>query len=551
MSKTTDVIVVGSGIAGLSFALKLAAKGWQVTLITKKKSAESNTNNAQGGIACVMDSADNFEAHVRDTLEAGDGLCDEAVTRAIVEAAPERIRELAEAGVAFSQGDSGNFDLGREGGHSHRRILHVKDLTGAAIEEALLGAVARDPRIHVHEHFLAIDIITRAHISGAGAGAVAAHGNTVLGLYALDTQQGAVVTLRAPVVVLATGGVGQVYQYTTNPGIATGDGIAMAYRAGVPVSNMEFVQFHPTALYNHNGDRSLISEAVRGEGAILRDLNERAFMPDYHALADLAPRDIVARAIDNEMKKSGAPHVWLDIRGRGEDALRKRFPHIFDTCQRNGINMARDLIPVVPAAHYLCGGVRTNLRAETALTGLYACGEVACTGLHGANRLASNSLLEAVVLAHNGTDSADAFLRSRRPDEMPVPDWVNGDVTDSDERVVLTHNWDELRRTMWDYVGIVRTTKRLHRARTRIRALEHEIAEYYWNFKVEPPLLELRNLTQVASLSVECALLRKESRGLHFTLDFPKKSPELRDSTVRRAEALSAHGVDGTDGAIA
>ena len=532
MSYETDAIVVGSGIAGLSFALKLAEKGWNVALITKKNSAESNTNNAQGGIACVMDSMDGFEAHVRDTLEAGDGLCDEAVAWAIVEAAPERVRELANAGVVFSCDEAtGNFDLGREGGHSCRRILHVKDLTGAAIEAALLGAVAASPRIRVLEHFLAIDLITRAGLPGRSAGV---EGNTVLGLYALDTRQDRVVTMRAPVVALATGGVGQVYQYTTNPGIATGDGIAMAYRAGVPISNMEFVQFHPTALYTTDGSRSLISEAVRGEGAVLRDFAGSAFMAAYHPRADLAPRDVVARAIDNEMKKSGSPHVWLDIRKRGEGMLQRRFPHIFETCRQNGVNMDRDLIPVVPAAHYLCGGVRTGLDASTTLPGLYACGEVACTGLHGANRLASNSLLEAVVLAHNGAQSADALLRRHESVADGVPSWQDGNVTDSDERVVLSHNWNELRQAMWDYVGIVRTTKRLLRAQTRIQALAREIHEYYWNFKVDSSLIELRNLAQVASLVVECALQRHESRGLHYILDFPQKSPVLRDTVVSR-----------------
>lgn len=522
----SDAIIVGSGIAGLSFALKLAAKGRSVTLITKKNSTESNTNNAQGGIACVMDSSDAFASHVRDTLVAGDGLCDGAVTRAIVEAAPARIRELAETGVAFSRNEAtGTPDLGREGGHSHRRILHVKDLTGAAIEAALLAAIARDPHIRVLEHFLAIDLILSAPPPAP---------RVVRGIYALDTRQGTVVSLCAPVVVLATGGAGQVYQFTTNPSIATGDGIAIAWRAGAPVSNMEFIQFHPTALYTPDGDRSLISEAVRGEGAILRDFAGDAFMSRYHERADLAPRDIVARAIDNEMKKTGATHVWLDIRNRGEDALLKRFPHIFATCLKHGINMDRDLIPVVPAAHYLCGGVRTNLRAEAGIPGLYACGETACTGLHGANRLASNSLLEAVVLAHNGAAAAAEFLATAPAQDQPVPEWVDGDLTNSDERVVLTHNWNELRRAMWDYVGIVRTTKRLLRAQSRIQALEKEIQEYYWNFKVEPTLLELRNLTLVARLIVECALQRKESRGLHYTLDFPQKSPELRDTLTQR-----------------
>ncbi|MDR0535799.1 MAG: L-aspartate oxidase [Puniceicoccales bacterium] len=524
----SDAIIIGSGIAGLSFALKLAAKGKNVVLVTKRNRADSNTNNAQGGIACVMESTDSFESHVHDTLAAGDGLCDEAAVRAIVEAAPERVRELSRFGVDFSQNDdTGRPDLGREGGHSHRRILHVRDLTGAAIEEALLAAISREPRIRLLEHHVAIDIIIPALPPPSP--------RPVLGIYALNTGEGRIETLRARVVVLATGGVGQAYQYTTNPGIATGDGIAMAWRAGAEIANMEFIQFHPTALYTPDGDRALISEAVRGEGAILRDFDGNAFMKHYHERADLAPRDIVARAIDSEMKKSGAPHLWLDIRGRGEAKLMRRFPHIFATCLKNGVNMDRDLVPVVPAAHYLCGGVRTNLDAESSIPGLYACGETACTGLHGANRLASNSLLEAVVLARNGAESAARHLDSTPDNAEDAPEWVDGNVTDSDERVMLTHNRDEIRRTMWDYVGIVRTTKRLRRAHARILALENEIREYYWNFKIEPSLLELRNLALTARLIVECAMQREESRGLHHTLDFPLKAPEAKNTTTLRA----------------
>lgn len=534
-----DLLVIGSGIAGLSFAIKTAAKGLRVAVVTKKASAESNTNHAQGGIACVFDQADDFENHVRDTLVAGDGLCDEAVTRAIVEAAPARIRELIEIGVDFSKGRDGGYDLTREGGHSHRRILHAHDLTGKAIEDALLAVAAKNPNIAFFEYHMAIDLITAARLKDSEISS-SDPANRVLGAYVLDVASGKVLAFRAPAVVLASGGIGQVYQYTTNPDIATGDGIAMAYRAGALVRNMEFVQFHPTAMYAPDGSRELISESVRGEGAILRDINGRPFMKDYDARGDLAPRDVVARAIDAEMKKSGAPHVWLDISHKPESYLRERFPHIYNTCKAHGIDMAKEKIPVVPAEHYLCGGVKTNMNAETSISGLYACGEAACTGLHGANRLASNSLLEAVVLAHNGADAVAEFLKKNPVPATEIPEWQDGNVQDSDERVVLSHNWVELRRAMWDYVGIVRTTKRLHRALARVRMLKAEINEYYWNFKVEAKLLELRNLVQVAEIVILCALQRHESRGLHCTLDFPKKSEEIYDSVALRPELTPA-----------
>lgn len=528
-----DLLVIGSGIAGLSFAIKSAANGLRVAIVTKKASAECNTNHAQGGIACVFDQTDDFENHVRDTLIAGDGLCDEAVTRAIVEAAPARIRELIAVGVDFSKDKSGNYDLTREGGHSHRRILHAHDLTGKAIEDALLAVAAKEPRIQFFEYHMAIDLITTARLSGSKI-AADDPANRVLGAYVLDVASGNVLTFRAGAVVLASGGIGQVYQYTTNPDIATGDGIAMAFRAGAVVRNMEFVQFHPTAMYAPDGSRELISESVRGEGAILRDIKGRPFMKKYDARGDLAPRDIVARAIDSEMKKSGAAHVWLDISHKPEAYLRERFPHIYNTCKAHGIDMAKEKIPVVPAAHYLCGGVKTNMNAETTVSGLYACGETAGTGLHGANRLASNSLLEAVVLAHNGAAAVTEFLKKNPAPAVSVPAWQDGNVQESDERVVISHNREELRRTMWDYVGIVRTTKRLNRALARIEMLKHEIDEYYWNFKVEAQLLELRNLVQTAEIVIRCALQRTESRGLHCTLDYTQKNAEIRDSVVVR-----------------
>ena len=528
MSRSFDVLIVGSGIAGLSFALKLAKAGLSVAILTKKTRAESNTNYAQGGIAVVMSQTDDFESHVRDTLVAGDGLCNEKVVREIVRDGPARVRELVELGLSFSRDKSGAYDLGREGGHSARRILHVKDMTGKAIEEALLKAVGREPNIALFEHFFAIDVVTTRKLR------VRSGPNRVVGLYALDVRDGTVQTFQAPVVVLSTGGAGQVYLYTTNPDIATGDGVAMAYRAGVEIRDMEFIQFHPTALYSTTGARFLISEAVRGEGAILRNGGGEAFMREYHAMADLAPRDVVARAIDSEMKKSGAPHVWLDITHRNEAFLIERFPQIYQTCKKLGINIAKDMIPVVPAAHYTCGGVATSVAAETSLDGLYACGEVACTGLHGANRLASNSLLEAVVMAHRGAESVVKYVKAgKRRAAVTIPAWVDLGGGDMDERVVVSHNWDELRRTMWDYVSIVRTTKRLERARTRIANLSKEIHEYYWNFSVDPRLLELRNLIQVADLVVSCALQRKESRGLHSITEHPSKQKVARDSRVR------------------
>jgi L-aspartate oxidase len=533
MSRDFDVLVVGSGIAGLSFALKAAQHGYSVAILTKKTKADSNTNWAQGGIAAVTAQTDDFEKHVDDTLTAGDGLCNRRVVREIIRDGPARIQELAELGLNFSRDDSGAYDLGREGGHSERRILHVKDMTGKAIEDALLRAIGREPRVALFEHLFGVDLITSDKL--ARRQRRSAGPRRVLGMYALDVKDGRVLTLRAPVVMLSTGGAGQVYQYTTNPDIATGDGIAMAYRAGVEIRNMEFIQFHPTTLYSQTGDRFLISEAVRGEGAILRNGAREAFMPRYHPLGDLAPRDIVARAIDNEMKQSGAAHVWLDITHRNAAFLRSRFPKIYQTCRKLGYDLSRDLLPVVPAAHYTCGGVYTSLAGETDLPGLYACGEVACTGLHGANRLASNSLLEAVVVAHRAAGSIHRYLRAQSQSRgVELPEWIEMGGSDPDERVVISHNWDELRRTMWDYVGIMRTTKRLERARTRIATLEREIQEYYWNFSVDRQLLELRNLTTVASLIVGCALQRHESRGLHAIADFPKKLRAARDSQVRQ-----------------
>lgn len=536
MAEHFDILVIGSGIAGLSFALKSAELGHRVAIVTKKHQAESNTNYAQGGIAVVTSATDDFDSHVQDTLIAGDGLCDETVVRRIIEEGPQCVQELIAIGLEFSRVDESTYSLGKEGGHTERRILHVADMTGKAIETALVGSVNAHPNITTFEHGFVIDLITAKKLHQVPEDADISE-DRVMGVYVLDVLTGGVRTLAADAVLLASGGAGHVYPFTTNPSIATGDGIAMAYRAGVPVQNMEFIQFHPTTLFSESPKRFLISEAVRGEGAILRSFKGKRFMHEYDERAELAPRDIVARAIDDMMKKRGSAHLWLDITHKDEAYLKERFPSIFHACLDQGINISKDWIPVVPAAHYLCGGVVTNLEAETALPGLYACGEVACTGLHGANRLASNSLLEALVMAHNGAEAVHKFLGNSRPAAGDLPDWVDGEMSDPDERVVITHNWDELRKAMWDYVGIVRTTKRLQRAKTRIDLLSNEINDYYWNFKVEPQLLELRNLALVSELVVRCALTRKESRGLHYTLDFPEKSNQIGSTVVVRGQS--------------
>ncbi len=527
-----DVIVVGSGIAGLSFALKVAEAGQRVAIITKKSSADSNTNYAQGGIAAVTSQTDDVAMHVADTIAAGDGLCHEDAVREILQDGPASIDELVRRGVEFTQLHDGRVSLGKEGGHSRRRILHVQDVTGKAIEQALLHSIAESPHIETLEHHFAVDLITVNKLKKLKC-AVPEAEDRVLGLYVLNKETETVETFIANAVLLATGGIGQVYEYTTNPSIATGDGIAMAYRAGVEIRNMEFIQFHPTAFYSLEGDRFLISEAVRGEGAILRNSQGEAFMEKYDSRKDLAPRDVVARAIDVEMKQSGSRHVWLDVRDIPSMKIQNRFPNICSYCAKQGIRLEKDMVPVVPAAHYLCGGVKTHLNAETDLSGLYACGEVACTGLHGANRLASNSLLEAVVMANRGAVAVLDYLTEHSLGSVRLPDWVDGHLHDSDERVVLTHTRDELKRTLWDYVSIVRTTKRLERAYTRIRNLEREISDYYWNFKVDESLLELRNMILCAALIVDCALKRKESRGLHYSLDYKMKLEVITDTCLR------------------
>jgi L-aspartate oxidase len=510
-----DYVVLGSGIAGLTFALNVAGKG-SVAVITKKNRAESNTNYAQGGIACVTSTEDTFDLHVRDTLEAGAGLCREDVVRGIVEEGPARVQSLIQLGMAFTERENGGgreLDLGKEGGHSKRRILHAKDVTGREIETALLTALALHPNVEMFENHAAIDLITRRKL-GFGTD------NRCVGVYVLDNTSGRVETVAARHVLLATGGCGKVYLYTTNPDIATGDGVAMAYRAGVPVANMEFIQFHPTCLFHPKAKSFLISEAVRGEGGVLRNAAGKAFMEGVHPLKSLAPRDIVARAIDAEIKRTGAECVYLDITHHSREFLQNRFPAIYAKGLEFGIDMAVEPIPVVPGAHYQCGGVVTTPEGRTELPGLWAVGEVGCTGLHGANRLASNSLLEALVVAHR---AAGAVTRENMPaPQKDITPWESGSAQDPDELVVIYHNWREIRQLMWDYVGIVRTTKRLRRAASRLRSLSEEVRDYYWNYKMTCDLVELRNLVLVASLIVDSALSRHESRGLHFTRDYPK-----------------------------
>lgn len=538
MDEQSDYLVIGSGVAGLIFALRAAETG-DVALVTKKGAVESNTNYAQGGIAAVFGPQDSFDLHVQDTLAAGDGLCHPDVVAMVVQEGPARIRELAELGVGFNRagGEEPAFDLGREGGHSRHRIVHTLDTTGREVERVLLERVRRHPRIRLFENHMAVDLITLSTRMKRGL-ITTTHEDFCCGAYVLDREAGRVKTFGARITLLATGGAGKVYLYTSNPDIATGDGVAMGYRAGATVANLEFVQFHPTCLYHPAAKNFLISEALRGEGGILRDARGNPFMERYDPARDLACRDVVARAIDAELKRSGDDCVYLDISHRDPGMVRGRFPHLYARCLDFGIDMTREAIPVVPAAHYLCGGVVTDMDGRTSIQRLYAVGETACTGLHGANRLASNSLLEALVYAQRAAAAAAADLAGPGPPrEIPaLPAWDEAGTVDSDEQIMVAQNWDEIRRFMWNFVGIVRSDKRLERARRRIELIQQEIQEYYWNFRVSADLIELRNLAMVAELIIRCASHRKESRGLHYNLQYPERDDRrwCKDTVLRR-----------------
>lgn len=516
-----DVLIIGSGLAGQSAAL-LLADHCRVALISKRFLEDSASSWAQGGIAAVLDSQDTIEAHIRDTFVAGAYLNGEEATRFVVENGRSAIEWLIEQGVPFTKSESG-YHLTREGGHSARRVIHVADATGQAVQETLTQKVRRHPKITVLENHIAIDLITGKKLGMAQ--------NRCYGAYVLNNETGKVLTLGADHTLIATGGAGKVYLFTTNPDTSTGDGIAMAWRAGCQIANMEFIQFHPTCLYHPHAKSFLISEAVRGEGGQLKLPDGSRFMQDHDPREELAPRDVVARAIDFEMKKRGLDCVFLDISHKGEIFIRNHFPNIYARCLELGIDITKDPIPVVPAAHYTCGGIVTDLKARTDIPGLYAAGEASCTGLHGANRLASNSLLECLVFSK--AVAQDILSQPKLPFPK-LPKWDESRVTDPDEEVVIAHNWAELRRFMWDYVGIVRTTKRLTRAQHRIRLLTREIEEFYANFRVSHDLIELRNLVNTADLIVRCALLRKESRGLHYSLDYPDQLPRPKNTVLKR-----------------
>ncbi len=523
-----DFLILGGGIAGLTFALEVAPHG-SALVLAKRARSEGNTQYAQGGIAAVLGPDDAFERHIEDTLVAGAGLCHRDAVEVTVREGPERIRWLLSLGVEFDHQGPDRLHLTREGGHSRRRVVHAKDTTGREVERALLAAC--DARgIRIVEDAVAIDLVTSEKVGLGGP-------NRALGAYVLDRASGEITTVTARVTVLATGGAGKVYLFTTNPDVATGDGVAMAHRAGAAVANMEFFQFHPTCLYHPQAKSFLISEALRGEGGILRNKAGEAFMARYDQRKELAPRDIVARSIDAEVKRRGDDNAFLDMTHLPKAFLLEHFPHIYATCREFGIDMAVQPIPVVPAAHYQCGGVVTDLEGRSTVPRLLAVGEVACTGLHGANRLASNSLVEGLVFGARGARAAAAIEAEAAPRSQALPDWNPGDALDPDEGVVVTHNWDEVRRTMWNYVGIVRSVKRLERARARLAILRSEIREYYWKYKVTPDLVELRNLADVAMLVVECAMRRRESRGLHYLLDAPRADDRcLRDTVVTRGE---------------
>ena len=521
MKLKTEILIIGGGISGLSLAIKLheLAKDINIIIITKEKLEECSTYYAQGGIACVWNDADDFERHVQDTLIAGDGLCDEAIVREIITQAPKRIKDLIDWGIKFTKNEDGTYGLGKEGGHSERRILHVKDFTGQSIESKLIEKVKKISNIEIRENWCAVNLYAK--------------NLKCYGIYVLDQDSGDIHNIAAKATVLATGGAGKIYLYTTNPDVASGDGIAMAYRAGATIANMEFFQFHPTCLYHPYAKSFLISEAMRGEGAILKDLKGNEFMSNYHPLKELAPRDIVSRAIDSELKKSGDDYVYLDIASyRDSDFIKGHFPGIYQKCLEFNIDITIDQIPIVPAAHYCCGGVMAKIDGTTDVKNLFVIGESACTGFHGANRLASNSLLEGLVCADRCAKILSKMIQSIKIKEFE--EWQPGNAVPSTEAVVITQNWDEIRRMMQNYVGIVRTDKRLQRAKKRINLLQDEIDQYYWDFKIEKNLVELRNLATVAKIIIVSAISRKESRGIHYNIDYPYKAKKSRSTIIKK-----------------
>lgn len=518
----STVLILGSGVAGLSLALKLA-DSHRVILCTKASLSSTNSSMAQGGIAAVLSATDHFEDHVQDTIVAGAGLCKPDVVQRTVEQAPDRIRELIDWGVHFDLDEDAKLALTREGGHSHRRIVHIADHTGLEIQKTLLQKVSEHPSIEILENHLGLELITVQNFEGP---------KRVYGAHVFDMKNEKVTTILADQTVLATGGAGKVYLYTSNWDGATGDGLAMAHRAGARLANLEFMQFHPTCLYHPESRNFLISEALRGEGGELVNQDGEKFMHKYHPKASLAPRDIVARSIDSEMKRTGSAYVGLDMTHMNRETLMKRFPVIFKKCLEYGIDMSEKPIPVVPAAHYLCGGVITELNGQTDLAGLWAIGETACTGLHGANRLASNSLLECLVMAHECAETIRQKPKEIIPVELQDEQWPQSELADEEELVVVDHMWEEVRRLMWNYVGIVRSERRLMRAFYRLELISHEIEQDYQKYHTQPDIEELRNLTQVALLTVRCALMRKESRGIHFNLDYPDTLHEAVDSVV-------------------
>jgi L-aspartate oxidase len=522
----TDYLVIGSGLAGLMTAINLSPHG-AVLVATKKDISESNSNYAQGGIACAISEKDSIDAHVADTLATGCGLSKPEVVREILSMAPSGIRKLEELGLEFERfrENTQEYDLGREGGHSRRRVLHAGDITGQEIMRVVIERARESDNITIRPGLMAIDLVTKNWLGRGGE-------DRCIGAYFLDTAANEIIGIRARHTVLATGGAGKVYSYTSNPDVATGDGVAMGWRAGLPIHNMEFVQFHPTCLFHPKAKSYLISEAVRGEGALMVNADGESFTERFDPRGSLAPRDIVARAIDNEMKQRGDPCVYLDISHRSAAFLTERFPNIYQTCREYGFDMAREPIPVVPAAHYFCGGIEADAYGHTAIPHLYAVGEVACTGLHGANRLASNSLLEALVCSCKAAEAIACNGDGGDNMRIDIPDWQSGNAVPSDEAVVVAHNWNEVRTCMWDYVGIVRTDKRLERAERRIRTLRYEIRQYYLDYLVTADVLELRNIAAVAELVVRSAAMRRESRGLNFTLDYPGQNAIFERDTV-------------------